>query len=172
MITNTAFAAALTTFLIVAWLAGELSYLAPYKFALFRYHAQLIGSAVLLVFLNLCAIYYSISRWLFLRDTGQKLHHLDQQLVTADTAIDASVTPIPALNVTTHLLARRLNGSVWSASNDVTIIANPELQLKITELNYNPYAPASGPYTAQDFEFVELQNDGVFAGTFFIQFFS
>ena len=88
MITNTAFAAALTTFLIVAWLAGEMSYLAPYKVALFRYHGVLIVVGVLLVFLNLCAIFYSISRWLFLRDTGRKLHHLDQQLVTADTAID------------------------------------------------------------------------------------
>jgi len=88
MIANTAFAAALTTFLIVAWLAGELSYLASYKAALFRYHGALIISAVPLVFLNLCATYYSISRWLFLRDTGRKLHHLDQQLVTADTAIE------------------------------------------------------------------------------------
>ena len=88
MITNTAFAAALTTFLIVAWLAGELSYLAPFRVALFRYHGVLIVGAVLLVFLNLCAIFYSISRWLLLRDTGRKLHHLDQQLVTADTAID------------------------------------------------------------------------------------
>jgi len=88
MIANTAFAAALTTFLIVAWLAGELSYLASYKTALFRYHGALIIGAVPLVFLNLCAIYYSISRWLFLRDTGRKLHHLDQQLVTADTAIE------------------------------------------------------------------------------------
>jgi len=88
MITNTAFAAALTTFLIVAWLAGELSYLAPYKVALFRYHGALIVCGVLLVFLNLCAIYYSLSRWLFLRDTGRKLHHLDQQLVTADTALE------------------------------------------------------------------------------------
>jgi hypothetical protein len=88
MITNTAFAAALTTFLIVAWLAGELSYLAPYKVALFRYHGGLIVCGVLLVFLNLCAIYYSLSRWLFLRDTGRKLHHLDQQLGTADAAIE------------------------------------------------------------------------------------
>jgi len=79
MIANTAFAAALTTFLIVAWLAGELSYLAPYKVALFRYHGPLIIGGVL---------YYSVSRWLFLRDTGRKLHHLDQQLVTADTAIE------------------------------------------------------------------------------------
>ena len=88
MIANTAFAAALTTFLTVAWLAGELSYLAPYKVALFRYHGALIIGGVLLVFLNLCATFYSLSRWLFLRDTGRKLHHLDQQLMTADTAIE------------------------------------------------------------------------------------
>ena len=88
MIANTAFAAALTTFLIVAWLAGELSYLATYKVALFRYHAELIGAGILLIFLNLCAIYYSAARWLFLRDTGRKLHHLDQQLATADSAIE------------------------------------------------------------------------------------
>ncbi len=76
------------------------------------------------------------------------------------TAIDASAHPIPALSATTHIIARRLNGSVWSASNDITIVANPELSLKITELNYNPYTPPAGPYTAQDFEFVELQNTG------------
>ena len=38
MIANTAFLAAVTTFLIVAWLAGELSYLSAYKTALFKTH--------------------------------------------------------------------------------------------------------------------------------------
>jgi hypothetical protein len=70
MIANTAFGAALTTFLIVAWLAGELAFMAPYKFALFHYHAHLIGGGVLVLFLNLSGIYYSAARWLFLRDTG------------------------------------------------------------------------------------------------------
>ena len=36
MIANAAFLAALTTFLLAAWLAGELSFLAPYKAAIFR----------------------------------------------------------------------------------------------------------------------------------------
>ena len=40
MIANTAFLAAVTTFLIVAWLAGELSYLSDYKTALFRLHGM------------------------------------------------------------------------------------------------------------------------------------
>ena len=45
MIANTAFLAAVTTFLIVAWLAGELSYLSAYKTALFRLHGIRLGVA-------------------------------------------------------------------------------------------------------------------------------
>jgi hypothetical protein len=84
MIQNTAFLAALTTFLLVAWLAGELTFLAPYKSAIFRQHGLVIGIGVLLVFFNLCALFYGIARWLFLRDTGRKLTHVDQQILTSD----------------------------------------------------------------------------------------
>lgn len=84
MIANAAFLAAMTTFLAVAWLAGELSFLAPYKALLFRRHGWLIGVATLVLFLNLCALFYTISRWLFLRDTGRKLLHIDRQLGTSD----------------------------------------------------------------------------------------
>lgn len=87
MIANVAFLAAITTFLIVAWLAGELSYLAPYKTALFQLHAERLGAATLILFLNLCAVYYGVARHLFLRDTGRKLQHLDRQLGTADTIL-------------------------------------------------------------------------------------
>jgi hypothetical protein len=84
MIQNVAFLAAITLFLLVAWLAGELSFLAPHKGLLFRQHGVVIGAATLLVFLHLCALYYAIARWLFLRDTGRKLTHVDQQLGTSD----------------------------------------------------------------------------------------
>jgi len=84
MIKNTAFAAALTTFLIVSWLAGELSFLAPYKAGLFRQHGVVIFAGVLLVFLHLSALYYGIARWLFVRDAGRKLMHMDRQLGTAE----------------------------------------------------------------------------------------
>jgi len=33
-------------------------------------------------------IYYSVARWLFLRDTGRKLLHLDRQLATDDAVLD------------------------------------------------------------------------------------
>ncbi len=84
MIANTAFLAALTVFLLAAWLAGELSFLAPYKATLFRLHGTVIVGAVLLVFLNLCALYYGLARWLFLRETGRKLTHVDRQLITSE----------------------------------------------------------------------------------------
>ena len=84
MIANTALLAALTVFLLAAWLAGELSLLAPYKVALFRLHGTFILGTTLLVFLHLCAAYYALARWLFLRDTGRKLTHVDQQLIASE----------------------------------------------------------------------------------------
>ena len=58
MVANVAFLAALTTFLAVAWLAGELSFLAPFKAGIFRNHGVTIGVAITVLFLNLCAAYY------------------------------------------------------------------------------------------------------------------
>jgi hypothetical protein len=84
MTANAAFAAALMTFLIVAWTAGELAFLAPFKALLFHRHGSVIVGAIFLLFLNLCALCYGIARWLFLRDTGRKLRHVDEQLRTDD----------------------------------------------------------------------------------------
>ena len=87
MIANTAFLAVITVFLLAGWLAGELSFLAPYKGPLFARHGWLIGCVALVLFFNLSAFYYHVARWLFLRDTGDKLLHLDRQLGTPDAAI-------------------------------------------------------------------------------------
>jgi hypothetical protein len=84
MIKNTAFLAALTVFLLAAWLAGELTILAPYKVAFFRYYGTTIAAGALLVFTTFFAAYYSVARWLFLRDTGRKLRHLDRQLIVSE----------------------------------------------------------------------------------------
>ena len=84
MIANTAFLAALTVCLLAAWLAGELSMLAPYTAALFRLHGTCIAGVALIVFLNLCAAYYLLARWFFLRETGRKLTHMDRDLIASD----------------------------------------------------------------------------------------
>ena len=47
-----------------------------------------LGVVTVLIFLNLCGVYYWLARVLFLRDTGRKLKHLDRQLGTADGVID------------------------------------------------------------------------------------
>jgi hypothetical protein len=88
VIANAAFLAAVTVFGVAAWLAGELVFLAPYKAAIFRDYGLLIGVAALVLFLNLTALYYTVARWLFLRETGSKLAHVDRQLPTADGALD------------------------------------------------------------------------------------
>ena len=87
MIANTAFLAVITVFLLAGWLAGELSFLAPYKVPLFARYGWVIGGAVFVLFFNLSALYYHVARFLFLRDTGTKLLHLDRPLGTPDAAI-------------------------------------------------------------------------------------
>jgi hypothetical protein len=87
VIANTAFLALITVVLLAGWLAGELSFLSPYKAPLFARHGWFIAGAVLILFFNLSAFYYHVARWLFLRDTGSKLLHLDRQLGTSDGAI-------------------------------------------------------------------------------------
>ena len=83
MIANAAFLAGLTTFILAAWLAAELSFLAPYKAAIFRTYGLYVLAGVVLVFVNLLGAYYLIARWLFLRDSGRKLTHIDRQLRSA-----------------------------------------------------------------------------------------
>jgi hypothetical protein len=87
MIKNTAFLALLTLFLIVGWLAGELQFLARYKALLFRQYWPVIVDGIGLLFLHLCAVYYVVARWLFVRDAGRKLTFVDRQLTTDDTVL-------------------------------------------------------------------------------------
>jgi len=83
MIANAAFLAGLTTFVLAAWLAAELSFLAPYRAAIFRTYGVHLLAGVVVVFVNLLGAYYFIARWLFLRDAGRKLTHIDRQLRSA-----------------------------------------------------------------------------------------
>jgi hypothetical protein len=84
MIPNCAFLALITEFLLVGWLAGELRFLASQRAAIFHVYGREIVGGVLLLFFNLCALYYAVARWLFLRETGRKLTHVDRQLIAAD----------------------------------------------------------------------------------------
>jgi hypothetical protein len=66
--------------------------------------------------------------------------------------------PVP-LSGTVTVKARVLNGGEWSALTEALFdVGAPTLA--ITEINYNPYEPAAGPYDNDDFEFIELKNIG------------
>ena len=84
MIANAAFLAAITVFLLVGWVAGEVSFLAPFKVVLFQRYGTYVASGVLLVFFNCFGLYYGLMRWLLLRDTGRKLTHVDRQIDAAN----------------------------------------------------------------------------------------
>jgi len=83
------------------------------------------------------------------------------------TNVDTWTASVPVYAGANHLvlLAYDFQGKlIATQSIDVTSTANlPNLpaNLRVTELNYNPAPPEAGsPYTAQDFEFIELKNFG------------
>jgi hypothetical protein len=64
-----------------------------------------------------------------------------------------------AINSPTHVRARVLMGSDWSALVEATFYPPQDLtRLVLSELMYNP--PALGATNADDFEFIELKNTG------------
>jgi hypothetical protein len=87
MITNSAFLAAMVVMLLAFLVAGELSFLAPYKYVLLREHLAVIVGGIVVAFVNLFAGFYVAARTLFLKDTGRKLAHLEKQLRTGDTIV-------------------------------------------------------------------------------------
>ena len=85
MIANSAFLAAMALLLLVFWLLGALEFLAPYRRTIIAEYIWIIAGAALVVFVNLFALAYAVTRSLFLKDTGRKLAHVDRQLGTTDT---------------------------------------------------------------------------------------
>ena len=61
------------------WLMDELKFMAPYKSVLFHAYGDLILIAVGVIFLNVFGAALLLQRKFFLKDTGRKLSHLDQQ---------------------------------------------------------------------------------------------
>jgi CotH protein/Big-like domain-containing protein/chitobiase/beta-hexosaminidase-like protein/lamin tail-like protein len=67
--------------------------------------------------------------------------------------------PIP-LSTNAGIFARAFYTNAWSGPVRATYVAAPP-PLRITEINYHPAAPpTNSPYSAEDFEFIEVQNTG------------
>jgi hypothetical protein len=75
--------------------------------------------------------------------------------VTGTAASSTLIYQSPVvLTTTTHIKARLLADDVWSALHEATFrVGEPEERLRITEIMYNPMG-------GDDYEFIELKNDG------------
>ncbi|HKW02082.1 MAG TPA: hypothetical protein VJN96_19830 [Vicinamibacterales bacterium] len=87
MIANSAFLAAMVIVLLLFWVMGQLEFLAPYKHVILPCYLWVIVGSVVVLFLNLFALFYTATRHLFLKETGRKLAHLERQLQTPDTVV-------------------------------------------------------------------------------------
>jgi hypothetical protein len=87
MMANSAFLAAMVLMLITFFVAGQLSFLAPYKHLILRQYGSVILAALAILFFNLFAVFYLLTRSLFLKDTGRKLAHVEKQLRTGDSIV-------------------------------------------------------------------------------------
>ena len=87
MIANAAFLAAMVLLLLTFSVLGPLGFLAPYKGLIVAQYLWVIVGALVIVFLNVFALFYLIARGLFLKETGRKLAHVEKQLRTGDTIL-------------------------------------------------------------------------------------
>jgi len=87
MIGNSAFIAGMILLVATFVAVEQVAFLAPYKRLLFdRYWGWLLAFAGVL-YLNLFAGCYLLSRRLFLKETGRKLAHLERQLQSGDSIV-------------------------------------------------------------------------------------
>jgi hypothetical protein len=75
------------------WLLGELKFLVPYRHILIHQYGGVILLWLAVLFVNVFASIYAIQRKFFLKDTGRKLSHVDNQAL-------AGTFPLPSASET------------------------------------------------------------------------
>src|SRR5579884_1815562 len=75
------------------WLMGELKFLIPYRHVLVHQYGALLLLWFAVVFVNLFAAVYAIQRKFFLKDTGRKLSHVDNQALAGHFPLPSPIEP-------------------------------------------------------------------------------
>ena len=91
MIANAVFVATLIFLALGFGMVHELRFLIPWRNLIFHQYWQPIAAYCLLLFTNILGLTIWIERKFFLRDTGRKLTHLDQQIHSGDSALSAEI---------------------------------------------------------------------------------
>jgi len=90
--TGNALLLAITLFVgLAVVLLERLKFLAAYKHSLFHLYGNDIGIFALLLFLNVFALFFVLLRRFRLKNTGQKLLHLDKQVKTGHSALSREI---------------------------------------------------------------------------------
>jgi len=79
MIANAMLIALAVLLACLFYLMGELKFLVPYKRLIFHQYGTTLLAWLGILFVNLFAAAYWIQRKFFLKDTGRKLAHIDNQ---------------------------------------------------------------------------------------------
>ena len=84
---NSAFLAAMVLLVGGFLLLDQLTFLSPYKRVLLHDCLWVVTGFLIVIFVNLVALFYLVGRRVLLKDTGRKLAHLEKQLQTPDTIV-------------------------------------------------------------------------------------
>jgi hypothetical protein len=87
MIANTVLATIAILMAVGFWLLGELKFLIPYRHILIHQYGGVILLWIVVLFVNVFAGVYAIQRKFFLKDTGRKLSHVDNQALAGHFAL-------------------------------------------------------------------------------------
>lgn len=91
MIGNSALLAFTLFIALILFLLDRLRFLAPLRNNLFHAHGPAIALFASLLFLNLFAAVFALLRRSRLKNTGQKLLHMDKQVKTGHSALSREI---------------------------------------------------------------------------------
>ena len=85
MVANAFFATTIICMALMLYILQECQFLIPYRSLLIEKYGTVIALYVAVLFVNLFALIYTVTRRVFLKDTGKKLAHLEKQLRTGSS---------------------------------------------------------------------------------------
>ena len=92
MVANAVFVATLIFLALGVWLIGELRFLVPWRSLILHEYAKSIAIYCGLLFANTLGLAIWVERKFFLRDTGRKLKHLDQEIHSGQNELSQEIT--------------------------------------------------------------------------------
>jgi hypothetical protein len=92
MFANAVFIATLIFLALFVGLSGELRFLTPWRGLLVHHYFGVIATYCVLLFANILGAAIWIERKFFLRDTGRKLKHLDQEIHSGHNELSEEIT--------------------------------------------------------------------------------